>query len=113
MDSDITITWSAHHAEEKRGLEFEVSISTLLPLLRDEAHYVATVRHSMNKVKEAIAYLNQGQVLVITADQPIYDLAEQFQWQWPAIFGDNNLLPCLMGCKGDGSVQISWYSATE
>lgn len=73
------ITWSAHHANKKRGLEFKVSITLLQPLLRDEPHSVATVRHSMNKVRDAIANLNPDQVPVITADLPIYALAKQVQ----------------------------------
>ena len=81
MDNDVNIIWSAHHAEEKRDLEVEVSLNTLLPLLRNEANSVATVRHYMNKAKEAKAYLNRGQAPVITADQPIYALAKQVQWQ--------------------------------
>ena len=80
VGNEVNITWSAHHAEKNAGLDFDVSITSLLPLLRDEAHSVATVRHCMDKVKDAIAYLNPNQVPVITADQPIYALAKQVQW---------------------------------
>ncbi len=64
---------------EKRGVEFEVSFTSLLSLLRDEAHSVATVKHCMDKVRDVIAYLNPDQVPVITADQPLYALAKQVQ----------------------------------
>ena len=50
-ESDISVNWSAHHASMNRGLAFEVSIAAILPLLREQAHSVATVRHVM-KVKE-------------------------------------------------------------
>ena len=62
-----------------RGLAFEASIANLLPLLREQAHSVATVRHVMDKVKEMLAYLNPNQILVITADQPIYAFLKQIQ----------------------------------
>lgn len=66
---------------QKRKTDFEVSITSQVPLLRDQAHSVATVKHSMQKVSDAVAHLNLGQVPNITADQPIYALAKQVQWQ--------------------------------
>ena len=76
IDGAINLTWSAHHASCKRSPEFEVSITSLLPLLRDLAHSVATIKHVMQKVWDAVAFLNPGQVPVITADQPICALAK-------------------------------------
>ena len=81
IDGAINLTWSAHHAPCNRSPEFEVSITSLLPLLRDQAHSVATIRHVMQKVQDAVAFLNPGHAPVITADQPIYALAKQVQWQ--------------------------------
>ena len=69
VDGAVNLTWSAHHASMKRGPEFEVSITSLLPLLRDQAHSAATVKHVMQKVQDAVAFLNPGQVPVITAKQ--------------------------------------------
>ena len=43
MDNAVNITWSAHHADKKRGLYFEVSIGALLLRLRDEARSVAAL----------------------------------------------------------------------
>ena len=40
----LNVTWSTHHARKKRSPDFEVTIASLLPLLRDAAHTVATVR---------------------------------------------------------------------
>ena len=82
-DGPVDVTWSAHHASQKRGLPFEVSITSLLPLLRDQAHSVATVKHVMDKIKDIVTFLNPGQVPVIAADQPIYAVAKQVQWHWP------------------------------
>ena len=72
----------------KRGTVFEVSITSLLPLLlRDQAHSVATIRYVMNKIKDTVAYLNRFTTPVIAADQPIYALAKQLQWHWPEKYG--------------------------
>ncbi|KAL0198142.1 hypothetical protein M9458_006682, partial [Cirrhinus mrigala] len=97
VDDEVNITWSAHHAEKKRGLAFDVSITSLFPLLRDEAHSIATVRHTMNKVRDAIAHLNPGQVPVITADQPIYSIAKQVQWHWPDLYGEDKFVVMFGG----------------
>ncbi|KAJ8406047.1 hypothetical protein AAFF_G00309350 [Aldrovandia affinis] len=91
-DGPVDVTWSAHHASQKRGKPFEVSITSLLPLLQDQAHSVATVKHVMDKIKEIVAFLNPGQVPVIAADQPIYAVAKQVQWHWPEIYGEDKFV---------------------
>ena len=75
-DEAENITWLAHHASKKRGSVFEVSVTSLRPLLRDQAHSVATIRHVMDKIKDMITYLIPIQTPVIAADQPIYALAK-------------------------------------
>ncbi|XP_035811437.2 uncharacterized protein LOC118471353 [Amphiprion ocellaris] len=51
VDDALNLTWSAHHASMKRSPEFEVTITSLLPLLPDPAHSVATVKHVMNNLE--------------------------------------------------------------
>ena len=74
----VSITWAVHHATP-----FEVSISSLLPLIRAQAHSVATIKHAMEKIRDTVSFLNPGQTPVLAADQPLYALAKQIQWQWP------------------------------
>lgn len=93
----VNLTWAAHHADKNRNPVFEVSVSSLMPLLRDQAHSVATVKHVMDKVREAVKLLNPGQVPVITADQPIYAVAKQIQWQWPECYGEEHFLIMMGG----------------
>lgn len=83
VDSNISVTWSAHHATQKRGQPFKVSIISLLPLLRDEAYSIATIKHVLEKIKETVQFLNPGQTPVGAADQLLYSFAKQIQWQWP------------------------------
>ena len=83
MADAVSITWSAHHATQKRSSPFEVSLSAIMPLWRDQAHSVATIKHAMAKVRDTVAFLNPGQTPVIAADQPLYALGKQIQWQWP------------------------------
>ena len=81
MTDTVSITWAVHHATQKRGKSFEVGISSLLPLIRAQAHYVATIKHAMEKIRDTVAFLNPGQTPVLVADQPLYALANQIQWQ--------------------------------
>lgn len=46
----LDISWSAHHASTKRSPTFRITISALLPLLREQAHSVATICHCLNKI---------------------------------------------------------------
>lgn len=83
VEDALNITWSSYHVQQKRGQRFEVSLSSLLPLFREQAHSVATIKHAMGSFKEAVGFLNPGQTPVIAVDQPLYALAKQIQWQWP------------------------------
>ena len=73
----VSITWAVHHATQKRGKPFEVSISSLLPLIRDQAHSIATFKHIMEKIRDTVSFLNPGQSPVLAADQPLYALPKQ------------------------------------
>lgn len=73
----------AYHVQQKGGQRFQVSLSSLLLLFREQDHSVATIKHAMWKIKEAVEFFNLGQSPVIAVDQPPYTLAEQIQWQWP------------------------------
>ena len=55
----------------------------MMPLWRDQAFSVATIKHTMAKIRDTMAFLNPGQTPVIAADQPLYDLVKQIQWKWP------------------------------
>ena len=90
------MTWSAHHASKQRS-EFEVSITSLIPLLRDQAHSIATIRHVMDNIKDVVAILNPGQTPVIAAGQPIYAVAKQIHWQWLDQYGEEKLVMMFGG----------------
>ena len=96
-DGPMEVTWSAHHASQKRGKPFEVSITSLLPLLRDQAYSVATVKHVMDKLREIVALLNPGQMPLIAADQPIYVVAKQVQWHWPELYIEDKFVIMFEG----------------
>ena len=88
FDASAKITWSSHHASNSSRQNLEIGISALLPLLRDQAHDIATIKHVMDRIKEAIEFLNPNQPPVMGADQPLFSLAQQIKWSWPDEYGD-------------------------
>ena len=79
----MKVTWASHYSHLAKDKHFEVGVSSLLPLLRDQAHDVATIKHALDKIKEAVTFLNPTQSPVVTVDQPLFALAKQIQWSWP------------------------------
>ena len=46
----------------------------------------------MDKIRNTTVFLNTGQIPVITADQPLYALAEQIQWHCPQQYGEDKFM---------------------
>ena len=59
-----------------------------MPLLQESAHSVATIKHSMDRIREAKHFLNPGQTPVMVSDQLLFALAKQIQWQWLESYGE-------------------------
>ena len=55
------------------------------------------ILHSMNVIRSAVHYINRGQTPVITLDQPLFAIAKQIQWNWPASHGENQFVIMLGG----------------
>lgn len=83
---------SAYHANIQQAVIPPPAINALLPLFLDNAHSVAMIRHSMDIVRAAVQHLNPGQVPVLAADQPLYALAKEIQWTWPASHGEDHFV---------------------
>ena len=83
LDTEIevpkNISWAAYHAHRYQRKDIIVSPSALLPLFHGNAHSVAMIRHSMDIIRNAVDHINNGQVPVITFDQPLYSIAKQIQ----------------------------------
>ena len=81
----------------ERAREFDVSIVSLLPLLRDQSHSVATIKHVMDKIRDTVGFFNPSQAPVITAAQPLYALAKQIQWHWPDFYNEDKFVSVFGG----------------
>ena len=80
---DDPIGWVAFHANAQQPRDFDVTITSLLPLFPDDSKYVAMIRHSMDVVQRVAHLLNPGEVPVLTLDQPLFTIAKKIQWYWP------------------------------
>ena len=94
---DDPIGWAAFHANAQQPRDFDVTITPLLPLFPDDSKYVATIHHSMDVVQRAVHRLNPGQVPVLTLEQPLFTIAQQIQWHWPYVYGEDKFVILLGG----------------
>jgi hypothetical protein len=63
-------------------------LCALLPLFYEKAATPAMIKHGMDVQRQAIGFLNPGQIPVTTFDQPLFTLATFVQWKWTAIHGE-------------------------
>lgn len=68
----------------------------MLPLFRECSKSPAMIRHTMDVVKQAVEYLNPGQIPVVTFDQPLFTIAKQIQWNWSDVYGEEKFV-IMMG----------------
>ncbi|VDI74930.1 Hypothetical predicted protein [Mytilus galloprovincialis] len=73
---DITsenIAWSSFHSSERRGPTVEMSLSWLLSLFQEQAHSVATIKHSKDTLRDVFERLTKKPVLVSDADMELIE----------------------------------------
>ena len=86
LANEESLSWAAYHACYS---EVEVSShrkSYLLPLFHEDSKSIAMLRHGIDIVKKTVDFLNPGQVPIITAYQPLYEVCKQIQWRWPRCY---------------------------
>ena len=83
----MTMLWSAFHANNIESQKLHADLSALLPLFQEDSKSPAMIRHALDVIKQAVVYLNGKQSPVVAFDQPLYAIAKQIQWQWPAKYG--------------------------
>ena len=62
--------------------------------MEDDSKTAAIIKHSLDVVTDAVAYLNPGQTPVVTFDQLLFALAKKIQWNHPDTYGE---LVTMMG----------------
>ena len=85
---EVSASWAAHQASQKRQPHFGVSLPLMLPLFKESVHSVAMMKHAMDIDNSTTHFLNPGQAPVLATDQPLFAIAQQIQWQWPSEYSD-------------------------
>jgi len=55
------------------------------------------VKHGMDIQRQVTEFLNLGQILVTTYDQPLFAIAKCVQWRWPDLYGEDKYVVMLGG----------------
>ena len=97
LSSKSNISWSAHHASRQAPTDDFPAVRALLPLFYEKSNSPAMIKHGMNVVKKTVEFLNDKQIPVMTADQPLFALAKFVQWKWPATHGEEKFVVMLGG----------------
>ena len=70
LSSEDAIVWAAYHSADLPNEKNPPCTSALLPLFYEKAATPAMVKHRMNVLKQAIEFVNPGQIPVLAVDQP-------------------------------------------
>lgn len=89
LTSTDALAWAAYHSLQQTPAEDPPAICALMPLFYDKAATPAMVKHGMDVQKQAIEFLNPGQIPVTVFDQPLFTIAKYVQWKWPVTHGES------------------------
>ena len=79
----------------------------MLQIINESINSKAVVRHCLKIIMKAVQDLNPGQIAIVTADQPVYALAKQVQWQLPSKFGEDQIVVMM----GDLHIEMTFMNA--
>ena len=99
------ISFAAFHSRQLTTVSLEKPHTSLLPLLRDQVNSPATVRHLMNVITRITYYVSGNQVPVLAADQPVYAIAKNLQWRFPALYGEDKIIIMMGGLHIEMAIQ--------
>ena len=74
----LPLSWSAYNSRYITNINIIKSISSLLPLFKEDLHSVSLMTHAMQLIEKVINFLNPGQTPVLVFDQPLYAIARQY-----------------------------------
>ena len=94
-NDSLPLSWSAYNAKYVTNINIIKSISSMLPLFKEDSHSVSLMTHAMQLIEKVTNFLNPGQTPVLVFDQPLYAIAKTIQWNMPDRFGENKFVIML------------------
>ena len=88
LGSTDAIAWAAYHASMQPQVKDTPALCALLPLFYEKSATPAMIKHGMDVERQAIQFLNPGQIPITSFDQPLFALATFVQWKWPDTHGE-------------------------
>ena len=88
--------WAAHHATKQNSASTKKVTNAVLPIFSESAATPGMMKHSLDIALSVTNFLNEGQLAVICADQPLYALLKKLQWHFPEQYGLKKIF-CVMG----------------
>ena len=76
--------------------------------VKEKSATPAMIKHGMDVIRQAIQYLNPGQIQVTTSDQSLFALAKFVQWKWPDTYGERVHMVMLGGLTRKWLCGIHW-----
>ena len=77
-EGNLPQSWSAYNAKYTIDVNIIKSISSVLPLFKENSHSVSLMIHAMKLIKLVTNFLNPDQTPVLAFDQPLYAIAKIF-----------------------------------
>ena len=87
------VSWSAFHAAQQPEVDKPVANIGRMPLLLENAHTIAMIKHAMKVVASAVNHLTP----ITAMDQPLFALAKEVQWNWPDTHGEQEFVVMMGG----------------
>ena len=95
MKGDV-ITWAGFNSQIRSDESIKPPAEIgILPLFPDKAASPSMMKHIMEIVNENTQFINVGQIPVLGADQPLYAICKQLQWQFLESLGEGKFVMTL------------------
>lgn len=94
---ETPITYSGFFSHNQQNADIKPpSTVGVFPIFYEKAATMAMQKHAMLMTKEAVEFVNPGQVPVIVSDCPLYALQKKCQWKYKDEVGETKMV-CFMG----------------
>ena len=101
------ITWAGFNSQIRSDESIKPQAEVgILPLFPDKAASPSMMKHTMEIVKENTEFINAGQTSVLGADQPLYAIYKQLQWQFPESRSEDKFVMKLGALHIDDNCQL-------
>ena len=104
LTKDEWASWSAYHASIQTTKDPTCRYQCTVTFVSGKCKFSGNDTTFYGQCKDINEYLNPGQILILAADQPLFALAKQIQWTWPATHGKDQFVIMFRGLHNEMAV---------